>query len=56
MNFNVPVAWATEDGYALANYHGGELYEGDLSSVLDAWIERIVGWSESRSDGYWPEP
>ena len=56
MNFDVPVAWATEDAYALANYHGGEPYKGGLSAVLDAWIERIAGWPESRLDGYWPEP
>lgn len=57
MNFDVPVAWATEDAYKLAHYHGGELYaKGSLSTVLEAWIERIAGWPESRLDGYWPEP
>jgi hypothetical protein len=57
LNFNVPVACATEDGYALTHYHGGELYaHGSLSAVLEAWIERIAGWPESRLDGYWPEP
>jgi len=55
MKFDVPVAWATEDGYALTNYHGGAMYEGGLSAVLDAWIQRIAGWPESRLDGYWPE-
>jgi hypothetical protein len=57
LNFNVPVACATEDGYALGHYHGDEIYaKGSLSAVLDAWIERIAGWPESRLDGYRPEP
>ena len=57
LRFNVPVAWATEDGYALAPYHGGEFYaKGSLSAVLGAWRELIAGWPESRLDGYWPEP
>ena len=57
LNFDVPVAWAAEDGYALAHYRGGELYtKGSLSTVLEAWIERIAGWPASRLDGYWPEP
>jgi hypothetical protein len=57
LNFDVPVAWATADAYALAHYQGGELYaEGSLSAVLEAWIERITGWPASRLEGYWPEP
>ena len=57
LNFDVPVARATDGGYKLVHYHGGELYaDGSLSAVLDAWIERIAGWPASRLDGYWPEP
>ena len=56
LNFNVPVACATEDGYALTHYDGVERYaKGSLSAVLDAWIERIAGWPESRLEGYRPK-